>query len=351
MNLASLGIDFGVLNALNLWVACIIPDKDGHIQLMDIIFHEERPDLGEIRTISAKASMRLPNGVTYLVLPWCNYDRSDELWFWHAWVENASLSALPAPGEPVVRVPLGAPPSRLVRPALAVASGEFDVPFLTANGLELVLVRFVAARAGRAADGAILWRWPVADRPVAARAALGPAKSGSLRRIVLVFQEEEAVVLQLVDFTGGRPVNALSCKVARLHCLPGGEPGIRIDEKGATHVSILLASSPDLLELSIIDVIFPPGGGMPQEPRVERARKIPARPIAAGIAYQARPDRPMRRDWVAVLADGSVVHSLSRERPMRPRGKPGIPLEIVALSQATYLLTLGLEGPILETLH
>ena len=59
----------------------------------------------------------------------------------------------------------------------------------------------------------------------------------------------------------------------------------------------------------------------------------------------------MRRDWVALLSDGSIFHSMSGDKPMRPRGKPVTPLNLVSLSQTIYMLTMNVDGPNLEALR
>jgi hypothetical protein len=352
MSIASLGIDFGVLNALNLWVACLLPTKEGQPQLVSFVFHEDRPDLGEIKLVSREVSSTLPTGAHDLVLPWCNYSRMMSLWLWHGWLEGSNLCAFASPTSPVARISLGAPPSHLVLPPLAVSSGEFDVPFLAPGGRELGLARFVPGRDAAAPSGSTVWQTPLAREPVSARAALGPEKAGSLRRVVLVSQEKDAVALQLLDLaTGKPPAGPTNIRLPASFALPGAEPGIRIDSEGVTHVSTLVASGPDLLDVSIVDVAFPRIGDQAVGPQIEKVYKFTEPPMAASVSFQTRPDRPMRRDWAALQRDGSLVHKASSGKPMKPRGKVVTPLQLVSLSQTTYILTLQLDGPILEPLR
>lgn len=354
MPLASLGIDFGVPFAINLWVAAVLPAPDGQLQLCDIVYHEDRPDLGVVKLVSRKTARAVPKGATKLFVPWTNYDRMDSLWLWRGWIDGANLCGLPQPSDPLLRIPLGAEPSQLIRPALSTTTGEMDVPLIGAGGKELLLARFLPGREGQAASGSVLWRIPIAEPPVASRAALGPAASGSQRRLVLMLQKENGVTLHLLDITGGRkPASTVTIDIPKVFALPNSEPGIRIDDKGATHISVLLSSGPDFKDLSTADVSFPPGGGPPAlSPKIVNVRsKLDAPPVAAGITYEARPDRPMRRDWVVLLADGTLVHSQSNDKPMRPRGVPVTPLDLVAMSRATYILTIQADGPNLEALH
>lgn len=352
MSIAALGIDFGVLNALNLWVACLVPVKDNQAQLVSFVFHEERPDVGEIKLVSREVAGTVPHGATEVLLPWCNYSRMRSLWLWHGWVEGANLCALTSASAPLARLSLNAPPARLVRPPLAVSSGEFELPYVSAGGRELALARFVPGPDGGAPSGSIPWHVPLPGAVAAAGAALGPVKAGSPRRAVLAFQDKENVTLELLDLASGRPPPGRSnAKLSPFYILPGSEIGVRIDETGTTYVSLVVSSTPDFLDISIVDAVFPAGGDKTVVPRVEAGPKLAVPPVAAAITFQSRPDRPMRRDWAVLLSNGSLVHNKSAQKPMRPQGKPVTPLELVALSQTTYLLTLGLAGPNLEPLR
>ncbi len=352
MNLVSLGIDFGVLNAINLWVAAALPGKDGQPQLWAMVFHEARPDLGEVKLVSRTPGTRLAANASQVMVPWANYDRMESLWLWHAWLEGDALCASPSTSAPPARLSLSAAPASLVYPALTVASGELDIAFVAAGGKELALARFTPGPDGSSAKGSILWRHALDATPIACRAALSTDERHPLRRSVLVRQEKGEVLLQLVDLENGRAApGASNARIPGYFALPSAEPGIRIDQQGTTYVSLLLAANPELTDLSVADISFPAAKDERPTPRIEKARKVAVAPVAAGVTFQSRPDRPMRRDWVLLLPDGSLVHNLSSDKPMRPQGKPVTPLSLVALSQATYILTLRADGPFLEALR
>jgi hypothetical protein len=176
--------------------------------------------------------------------------------------------------------------------------------------------------------------------------------AGSLRRAALIFKEEDGVSVQVFDVgSGSAPGSLATLRIPGHHPVPGCDPGLRIDDQGSTHISLLLSTAPDSTELVVADATLDAAKQWVSPPKLEKARKLPAQPVTGGITFQSRTDRPMRRDWAVLLPDGSVVHSLSQDRPMRPQGKPVTPLQMVARSQATYLLTLRLEGPYLEMLR
>ncbi len=352
MALASLGIDFGVRSALNLWVAAIQGPEKGTAELWQYVYHEQRPDLGVVKLVSEQAVTRVGTGVGALLLPWTNYDRMESLWLWNVWLDGGGVCALPLRSEPVVRVALGTSQARPVRPALSVASGELDMCLILGGGKQLAMVRFTPGGDGRRASGSVLWHTPLTAAPVSERAALGPEAAGSPRRVVLVRQDEGDVVVELLDLAGEKtPAKSTTARLPGHFSIPAAEPGIRIDAQGNTFVSLLIAANQELTEISVADLVFPAGRDKPPSQEVTPVRTLDAAPVAAAIAFQSRPDRPMRRDWVVLNSNGTLVHSQSNGSPMQPQGNPVTPLELVALSQATYVLTLPGDRPMLEALQ
>ncbi len=352
MSTASLGVDFGVLHAINLWAAFAAPAPGGRMQLRDLVFHEERPDLGEIELVSDEASVSLPAAVIDVFMPQTNYDRMDSLYLWRGWFEGPTVCALADPKAPPVRVTLEGPGMRLVRPALSVESGEMQVPVLGAGGRQLVLVRFQMPAGGSPAGGEVVWTLPL-DRPAAgACASLGPATTGSLKKVAILSKEEGGVSLQVIDLPErGKPGKPARLELKGFEPVPGGHPGMFIDVKGSAHVSAIIAKEGSPKELSVIDVRFPatPEGGIEQS--VKSIREIASLPVAAGVSWQSHADRPLRRDWAVLLKNGKVLSSQTENPPMALEGVPVVPLELVSRSQCTYLLTTGPAGPLLESLH
>jgi hypothetical protein len=352
MNAASVGVDLAVLGAFNLWIAALTSNTNGQIGLVSFVVHEARPDLGEVKAVSKRVIAQLSSDATGVAMPWSNYDRMTSLWFWCSWIEGSNICALPHPSQPIIRVPLGFPPNRLVGPPLTVSSGELDVLLITSESKELGLVRFVPAREEISASGSVLWRWPLVTKPVGASAAIGPAKIGSPRGVLFAMENKDGVTLQLLYLADGRrPQNPVNIRIPHCRAIPGVEPGLRIDEQGVSHLSLLVAADSSLREVSIVDVSVLPNGSFSAETRMSPARKLEQAVVAGCATYQSRPDKPMRRDWAVLLADGSIVHSQSGGKPMRPHGKPVTPLQMVAMSQATYFLSLAEDGPHLEPLR
>lgn len=350
--IASLGIDFGVLNAMNLWVTHTRTSEAGQLELVGSVFHEDRPDLGEIKTVSSEVVCKLPEGVGQVLMPWTNYDRMESLWLWHAWLRDDHLYASTSSQGSPASVALDGAPSRLVRPALSDASGELDVFFVSTNGRELGMACFQPDDTGEAAKGSVAWRVGVGGAPVAARAALGPANRGSPKAVLLARQADEGLRLELFTMGGGvQPARPRAVLAEGVTPIPGSEPGLRIDEEGVIHASVLVFTDATKLDLAIVDAVFPADDRPPRKPVLTPIRTLETPPVAGGIAFQARPDRPMRRDWVVLLADGTILHNMSGEELMRSDGVPVVPLSLVALSQATYVLTSGAEGPELEALR
>lgn len=349
---ASLGIDICVLNATNLWVAYARPDEAERLELVSVVFQEDHGDLGEVEIISTQSVGKLPSQVDQLLVPWTNYHRVESLWLWHAWLAGDQLFARASSLGAAASVALNGKPSRLIRPALSVASGDLDLFFVSREGKELGLARFRPGDGDRASEGAVAWRVGLTGPPVAARAALGPANQGSPRVVLLATPNEEELQLRLfVIGSGERPGRPTVARAPGVIPIPGSEPGLRIDEKGDTHASLLVTTDAAGLELAIIDAVFPADGAAPALPKMTPLRTLSVPAMAGSVAYQADPDSPMRRDWAVLLANGSILHNMSEDALMQPRGVPAVPLDLVALSEATYLLASGVEGPILEALR
>jgi hypothetical protein len=274
------------------------------------------------------------------------------LWLWHAWSHGEQLFAVARAGGTPGAVQLGGTPSQVIRPALTVASGELDVLLVTSGGKELAMARFARPAGDRAPQGSILWHAPLPGKPVVGRAVLGAAHAHSPRRVLLVYQEKDAAVCHLLDLADGRqPAAPLVARVPGAIVLPGGQPGLYIDDRGDTHAGLLLLADAAGTELLVVDAVFPAAGGLVPQPKVTKARKLPRPAVAGAVAFQARADRPMRRDWAVLLMDGSVSHSQSEAKPMRPTRLTITPMELLVQSQATYLLTAGPDGPWLEALR
>lgn len=75
-------------------------------------------------------------------------------------------------------------------------------------------------------------------------------------------------------------------------------------------------------------------------PKVERQSvfQSPQASRASVVAFSVTPQRPPRSNWVILLEEGSVLTNLSPAAPYRTHRTPLLPLQLLGMSNATYLL-------------
>ncbi len=122
--------------------------------------------------------------------------------------------------------------------------------------------------------------------------------------------------------------------------LPSTDPAIRVDRDGIAHVAVLFRREPRRLGLA--EVVYPPDGSPAGDLSLRELGTLPAEPVRAGaVAFSVVPEtegRPVRREWLLLLEDGAVIRGRSAA-PTRLQAPPALPLELLPLSQATYVLT------------
>ena len=368
MATTSTGVDFGVATAPQIWAVWIGPQRNGN-QLHDLIFIEARPDLGEMATHLVRPVMEIPAQATDVLCPWTTFDRSEATVIWRAWREGKFLCALSSGGTLPQRQDLAAPPDAVLRPALMSNKSELDIFVLSGALRQLSLFRFIPPSPQRLATQSVLWRFALPEAAINGRVAMGTAEHGSHRRIVLLAQEAgrpnrppQLLVMHADAGDGGSaPRGVTVSHIPEAITMPNSEPGVYVDTAGVTHTSILFRRDIENPAFFLADLAFGPDGKAIGEPLVESLGVLPTPATSAAVSFLAEPGRPMRRDWVVILQDGSVMHSQIPGRPMKTRGIPVEPPDLVVLRQTTYLLTqpqtsrqgmpdAGPKAPLLEPL-
>jgi hypothetical protein len=350
MPAAALGLDYRVANAINLWVAALRPPKDGRADLASIVFHEERPDLGELKKVSDDVFASIAGDVQAVLFPQANYSRMESLWLWIGWIQGQQIMAKTSAISPVAAIQADSRPT-LIRPSMTVSTGEFDILSLGGEGRDVQLARFVPGKDGGTPTGSTLWKVPLAAKPVAARATLGPERVKSPRRLLLCFQDKDGAALHLYDLADGKqPGPPVIARIPGETLLAEQQPALAVDDDGNTHAAVLLATPAAPTDLAVADILFPPNNPSPQVKTAD-AKKLPAKPLSAALAYNVLPDTAPRRDWAVLMTNGKIVNSQANGDPMQPFGIPVLPLELAAMSRATYFLTQLPTGVTLEPLR
>jgi len=326
-----------------------VGDPPGH-RLYQAIIREERPDLGEISLAKLVPVAPADPKTTAVFGPWTNHNRLDSLLNRFGWQAGAVLGVEGLAGSPSLKFTFLTPPQRLIRPAVMPESGEVDVLALAGDGKTLQLVRFPIARPG--AEAKLQWSLQLPAVPVGARATLAPKTAGARRAAVLVSPEAGGARMTLVE---ADPADATpktrSVVVTGAVLLPDSEPAITIAPDGKTRASAIFAEDSGMRRMFVADVTWPTGPGEGTVARASAGR-LPGPPRAAAVTYSVTSRAAARRDWLVLLRDGTAIFSGSPTRPRQLDGSLMLPLDLLGMSQMTYLLTLDKQGlPRLELMH
>ena len=142
-----------------------------------------------------------------------------------------------------------------------------------------------------------------------------------------------------------------SVVVAGATPLPDSEPDITVGPDGKIRASALFAEDPGFRQMFVAEVTWSVGIGEGTVAKTSAGR-LPAPPRSATVTYAVTSRPASRREWLVLLRDGTVVFSGSPNRPRRLDGSLMLPLNLLAMSRMTYLLTLDKQGlPQLELMH
>ncbi len=331
---------------------------EGRTVLMQAVFVDETDEDG--RGVSRRTSKVLgpvETGASDAMAPWTNDAPGGEAVSWVVWRQGASILALAPPATTAApfRFDLEAPPDRMVRPPLETHAGELFVPILSAEGKELVLLRFQSSmEAPLVTPGKEVGRVRLPSAPLAARATLQPASVGNGISIVLVSQGAGGLELQHVRATGaGRMSRAASTLLRGLSALPDSEPGVWIDDAGVVHAALVAASSKNARVPMLAEVRFRSDGRLAAPPRMTPLPELPASARAAVARHCHLPhsDRAGGVRWAVLLEDGRLVHAGQRGPPASTQQPVATPLELLEMLQGTFILTTDpSQGPVFEWL-
>jgi hypothetical protein len=274
--------------------------------------------------------------------PWANFDRMERLLVWRAWREGAAILARQGAGGEPRRIDAGAPLRGLVRPALMTDAGALDVFALAEGSPALLLARFEKQGGAR-----VLWETALPAMPMGARCAMGPARAGETRSVVLTAAQRDSIlVAHVAAGDGSRAGEPQALRIPNAAPLGECDPGVHVDGEGRTHASLLLMRDG---RLAIADLVFGTNGRLESGPKVTDIGELPGPAAAGAVAYLADPNEPVQRHWMVLLASGEIVSSAGGvSRPIRLPAAPAWPLELVSLPTGGVLLAIHPQaGPML----
>lgn len=344
---AAVGRDDGAWCAREVSLAWV-EEKDGEARIFDARAHLEYGPPDSFGEPYVGAPQVAGAGATDVMVPWASFDRKEGLLNWLAWREGSALCARASTEDAPRRIDLGAPPRRLLRPALMGPDGALDVFAVLADGEAgeaLARVRFAPPDgSGQAGPPRILWRAPLPGPSLGGRCAIGPegaearhvavAVPGSRGGVAFIHSaaedEDAARRAAPIEIDAGRP-------------LADADPALRIEADGTVLLAVLVetfgpgATYDFVRRLAVAEVRRSPDGTTGPV-KVRALAALERLPVAATAAFSVG-DGPVRIEWAALLESGTLLCSTAP--PGRPPAPPAVPLELLPLAGATYLLTLG----------
>lgn len=152
-------------------------------------------------------------------------------------------------------------------------------------------------------------------------------------------------MIQLVSANrAGKATPGRTLRLRGVHAFPTSSPSINVDRDGQTRVAVVISRNPEATDLAILDVTFPANG----DPRnkITPIEQTDSKLRSAATAFRITEDGPLERVWAVLLENGHLLDNAAptgRENLPQP---PAVPLQLLRMSGATYLLLLGEQsGP------
>jgi hypothetical protein len=133
-------------------------------------------------------------------------------------------------------------------------------------------------------------------------------------------------------------------RIPNVVAMRNAQPALRVSSDGVSHAAIMVQGNTATHDFAVADLTFDRSGKLLGSAAVTALGQLSAAPKAAAAGYVVEPGSTMRRDWVVLLDDRTVVHSASGGGPRELRAAPATPLQLVSLASGTYLLTIDANG-------
>ena len=352
---ASVGMGWGFVAAPEIFGLWLHRGKDARV-LFQAGYDELRPDLGEVQRQGITRLADLPATARDPLLPWANYSRFDDLFFWALWREGPVVKGRSSLGA-TVQLDLGTEPSAVVRPALMVRSHDADVFFFrrrAEGGAELVWTRFSDPVRHTPGPARVVWTGALPGRIAAVTVALEPPGRADRRHLALLAEEGGRLrILHAVVDEKGPPRRFDVCDFGQEY-VPAGDsmPALAVDGRGNARVAVVVCRRGNDRSCAFVEAVFE-AGGKTGKFQVLRGIELPEPAVAARAGYWEKKDGQWRRDWVVLTQRGSIYTAVDGEiRRVRQGWATDAPLELLVLSQASYLLEFTpMEGGVLRPLR
>lgn len=335
-------------------------------KLIQFLFREQRPAIGEIRfakMVAAPAPAPPANATDPLAI-WTNFDRSEVFYFRTGWVSPDAVGIETGSEAQTVRATLQVGAEVPVHPALMAIDGNAQVFVRSAS--QLRLLRFPLPEKGQPpAPSEEIWSAPMPASVGSAAAVLSASGKpyaltvGTMAPAPASRPEEEPPGLRVTLFDASGDAKPLDIEIPNAVPVPDSQPAVWCDAEGRVHAALLVLDPPPPPP--------PPGPEKPEEPeepskpsytlsyvRIDwtpllepfppafTRKRLPAiavKPAAAVVSHKITAGSS-RVDWVAMLEDRSFLSDTQPGQPQSVAGQPVLPLQVLSMEHAKYLLTL-----------
>jgi hypothetical protein len=309
-------------------------------------FFFREPRSAEIYMIEMiRAATPAPNAGQALA-PWTNFDRSELLFARFGWQSAGEIGF--ETGPPEKRSTIAAPlDSTVIHPALMTEDGIITV--FTYTPASVTMARFPApVKGGATSAGRVHWTTPTPEPTRAAAAALGPRPQNPACAITV---SENVRGVKVTLFNGDGDHGAPAAELENARVLPNSEPALWVDSRGGATAAILLAEDSLYRRVFLAEVVW---NGVKDSPQLTRraAIELPRDSRASAVTFSVTQTRPPRSNWAILLEDGSLLTDHSPSAPYHPLRAPLLPLQLLGMSNSTYLLVENPEDFLaFEALH
>lgn len=342
---ASFGVDERIPDRAGEWIDFLHRGPTG-VRLFTGLFVEPKIDQHGFQNFSIAEVRPVGGDATDLLTAWSNYNRMADLPKWRAWREGATLHATAGAFAEPLTLDLGAVPQALARPALMTRDGALDVFVVAAGGRELQLVRFPAQPRGGVAAPTVLSRAPLPAGLTGVRVALAPGGASVERHVVVTWDERDSFLVGHLKFSAKGEAGLMAItRFPEAKSLPNSEPALRVEADGSARVSALCMTTKGggAPRLAVVDLAVAPGDDAPVKSEIAESGALRFPPRAAAVSFVVSAGAAVRRDWVVLFDENRILNSRSTPELHRLDAPPALPLQLVTITDASYLLTLHPE--------
>lgn len=317
----SIGVNVGVAAVSDPWLMWL-QRNDIETVMGQSVFHETRPDLGEIDRRSGDVLHVVRPTVVAVYAPWTTYDRVEELGFWRVWRDGQHLAAHEASREDPHWYDLGEG-GAVIHPVVMSRGGALTACVRSPDN-SLRAACFTEAGAiehgGPTLPGAL----------VAARVAPDPRDEGASFAVVALCESATGALCGLVArFDARAGWSAARFAHDELFATPRcGVGATMIDGRVRGGFFALRLPGSSLVRVEVDEL-----GAITLVDELGRADEPP---WASAVCFGLSPGAQGEAHWV-VLTSPTRAMSSRGATPSELPGRPLMPLEPLAISQTLYL--------------